>query len=103
MNENQKRLMEVVKGADTPLVIALAAFLSVIQQRRQGPEAQPEAEADTGREQFTVKDVEQAVKDIQAAHAKAVADGDTDTARDYADTEAYIRAHWMKEGRRHDG
>ena len=96
MNEDKRWLVELVKDADTPLVIALAAFLSVIQQRRQGPEAQPEAEADTGWEQFTVKDVEQAVKDIQAAHAKAVADGDTDTARDYADTEAYIRAHWMK-------
>lgn len=92
MNENEKRLAEVVKGADTPLVIALAAFLAVIQQRRQGHEA------DTGREQFAVKDMEQAIEDIQAAHAKAVADGDTNIARDYADTEAYIRAHWMKEG-----
>lgn len=98
MNENRKRLTEVVKGADTPLVIALIAFLSVIQQRRQGPEVQPEAEAAKGREQFAVKDVEQAVKDIQAARAKAVADGDTDAARDYADTEAYIRTHWMKAG-----
>ena len=89
---NEKRLAEVVKGADTPLVIALSAFLAVIQQRRQGQEA------DKGRGQFAVKDMEQAIKDIQAAHAKAVADGDTDAARDYADTEAYIRAHWMKEG-----
>ena len=61
---NEKRLAEVVKGADTPLVIALIAFLSVIQQRRQGPEAQPGTEAAEGRARFTVKDIEQAIKDI---------------------------------------
>ena len=93
---NEKRLAEVVNGADTPLVIALSAFLAVIQQRRHSTNTQ--AEADTGQERFTVKDMEQAIKDIQAAHAKAAADGDSNAARDYADTEAYIRAHWMKEG-----
>lgn len=98
MNDDKRWLVELVKDADTPLVIAITAFLSVTQQRRKGPEAQPGAEAAKGREQFTVKDMEQAIVNLQAARAKAVADGDTDAARDYADTEAYIRTNWMKEG-----
>ena len=98
MNENQRRLAEVAKTADAPLVIALAAGISVILKQRHDPDidAQIEAEAARYREQFADRDMERAIAELQSARSGALAAGYEGTARDYDRAVAFIREHWMR-------
>ena len=100
MNENQRRLAEFAKTADTSTVIAISAFMAVILKRRNDPKinARLEAEAYTKRELLAERDVEQTLADLEVARADALARGKVKVADDFADAAAFIRTHWMKGG-----